>query len=103
METFILKTRAELKDIWMDCFFGVQQQREFASAFVDGPFDDDLLSAHESELDRMRGFYHDNTEIFELVKKREDLYQQYLEMEVRCMVNIQLLHLCHCTYLAQGQ
>ena len=82
METFILKTRAELRKIWVDCLFGVQQQREFAPAFVDGPFDDDLLSAHESELDRMRGFYQDNSEVFELVKKREELYNQYLEIEV---------------------
>lgn len=82
MEAFILKTRAELRDIWVECFFGVQQQREFAPAFVDGPFDDDLLSAHESELDRMRGFHHDNLETFELVKKREELYRQYLEIEV---------------------
>lgn len=82
METFIFKTRSELEEIWKDCFFGVQQQREFAPAFVSGPFDDDLLSAHESELDRMRGFYLDNLEIFELVKKREELYQQYLQIEV---------------------
>lgn len=82
METFILKTRTELREIWVDCFFGVQQQREFGPAFVDGPFDDDLLSAHESELDRMRGFYQDNLEVFELVKKREELYKKYLEMEV---------------------
>lgn len=81
MEAFILKTRTELREIWVDCFFGVQQQREFAPAFVDGPFDDDLLSAHESELDRMRGFHHDNLDIFQLVKKREGLYKQYLEIE----------------------
>ena len=95
METFILKTRTELRDIWVDCFFGVQQQREFAPAFVDGPFDDDLLSAHESELDRMRGFYQDNLDTFELVKKREDLYRQYLELEVcwHLFASIRIMHL----------
>lgn len=82
MEAFILKTRAELRATWVECLYGVQQQREFAPAFVDGTFDDDLLSAHESELDRMRGFYQDNAEVFELVKKRQELYKQYLEMEV---------------------
>jgi len=34
-------------------------------------FSEDLLSAHESELDRIRGFYADNKEVFRLVEKRE--------------------------------
>lgn len=46
-------------------------------------FSEDLLSAHESELDRMRGFYQDNREIFEQVQKRERLWQQQLELDVR--------------------
>ena len=45
-------------------------------------FTDDYLSAHESELDRMRGFYADNVEVFKLVEKRETLWKQKLEMEV---------------------
>ena len=62
--------------------YGPQQQREFGPAFADGSFDDDLLSAHESELDRMRGFYQDNLDIFKLIKKREALFQQHCELEV---------------------
>ena len=31
---------------------------------------DDVLSAHESELDRIRGFYSDNADLFKLVEKR---------------------------------
>lgn len=83
MRTFIHKTREELSKIWEDCLYGIQQQREFSAAFEDGPYDDDLLSAHESELDRMRGFYQDNLEVFKLVQKREDLFKQHLELEVR--------------------
>ena len=82
METFVSKTRVELMRIWEDCLYGPQQQQEFAPAFVDGPFDDDLLSAHESELDRLRGFYQDNLDIFTLVKKREALFEQDCELEV---------------------
>lgn len=46
-------------------------------------FSEDLLSAHESEVDRMRGFYQDNKEIFELLEKRDKLWQQQLELDVR--------------------
>ena len=46
-------------------------------------FSEDLLSAHESELDRMRGFYQDNKEIFDLLQKRDKLWQQQVELDVR--------------------
>ena len=47
-----------------------------------GDFNDDLLSAHESELDRMRGFHSDNREVFKLVEKRESLWRRYEDFEV---------------------
>ena len=45
-------------------------------------FCEDMLSAHESELDRMRGFYTDNKDIFRLVEKRENLWNKMQEFEV---------------------
>lgn len=91
MRTFIHKTREELSKIWEDCLYGIQQQREFSPAFEDGPYNDDLLSAHESELDRMRGFHQDNLEIFKLVQKREDLFKQHLELEVSVSAHISIM------------
>lgn len=82
MESFILKTRAELVKLWTVNMYGEQQQREFAPAFVEGPFNEDVLSAHESEVDRVRGFYQDNAEIFKLIQKREAMFHQYCELEV---------------------
>ena len=82
MESFLKKTREELQEIWEECLYGEQQRREFAAAFVQGPFDDDLLSQHESEVDRMRGFYQDNANIYEQVKKREAMFSQLCELEV---------------------
>ena len=46
-------------------------------------FSEDLLSAHESEVDRMKGFYQDNREIFELLQKRQKLWQQQTDLDVR--------------------
>ena len=89
METFILRTRAELVSIWTESLYGEQQQREFAPAFVEGPFNEDLLSVHENEVGRMRGFYRDNAEIFKLIKKREDMFHKYCELEV-CIVGYPL-------------
>ena len=82
MSKFVDATRQELSKIWDSCFYGKEQRREFAPAFSDD-YTDDLLSAHESELDRMRGFYKDNEDVFKLVQKRENLWKMFLDLEVR--------------------
>ena len=43
--------------------------------------DEDVLRAHESELDRIRGFYSDNKDVFMLVARREDYWKKFLELE----------------------
>ena len=40
------------------------------------------MSAHESELDRMKGFYEDHKEIFKLIDKREEMWVKMLNFEV---------------------
>ena len=81
MAKFVADTRQELFKIWDSCFYGQEQRREFAPVLSDD-YTDDLLSAHESELDRMRGFYKDNEDVYKLVQKRENLWKTFLELEV---------------------
>ena len=81
MAKFVQATRDELSKIWDSCFYGDEQRKEFAPAFSDD-YTDDLLSAHESELDRMRGFYKDNEDVYKLVHKRENLWKKFTELEV---------------------
>ena len=45
-------------------------------------FSDDALSAHESELDRLRGYYADNADVYSLVEKRESKWNEKLDIEV---------------------
>ena len=47
-------------------------------------FSDDALSAHESELDKMKGFYEDHKDIFKLIDKREEMWSKMLQFEVCC-------------------
>jgi protein regulator of cytokinesis 1 len=89
LEKFVEATRVQLHDIWDKCFYGEEQRKEFHPAFTE-EIDDDALSAHESELDRMRGFYADNSEIFKLIEKRESLWQRKIDMDVS-IINI---HCC---------
>jgi len=45
-------------------------------------YSDDALSAHESELDKMKGFYEDHKDIFKLIDKREEMWLKMLQFEV---------------------
>jgi len=45
-------------------------------------YSDDALGAHESELDRMKGFYEDHKDIFKLIDKREEMWSKMLQFEV---------------------
>ena len=51
-------------------------------SFYAEEFSDDALSAHESELDRMNGFYADNVNVFKMVEKRQKLWDQKMIFEV---------------------
>ena len=121
LEKFIKATRVELTKVWDQCLYGENQRMEFPQAFngkalkcnassillytsiisqwinlslsslPSDEFTDDSLSAHESELDKMRGFYADNNEIFKLIEKRESLWEQKIEMDVshcRCVCHV---------------
>ena len=82
LERFIKATCAQLHCAWDQCHYGDIQGREFAPVFKD-EFSDDALSAHESELDRMNGFYADNVNLFKMVEKRQKLWEQKMMFESR--------------------
>ena len=46
-------------------------------------YDENALGEHESELDRMKGFYRDHIDLLKLITKREDLWKKMLEAEAR--------------------
>ena len=45
-------------------------------------YSDDALSAHESELDKMKGFFEDHKDVFRLIDKREEMWSKMLQFEV---------------------
>jgi protein regulator of cytokinesis 1 len=82
MKRFIEATRHELAEVWDMCYFGPQQRQQFAPFFTD-VYDENTLGEHESELDRMKGFYRDHIDLLKLITKREDLWKKMLEAEAR--------------------
>ena len=100
LKRFIQATRSELEKVWNKCHYGEQQKKEFSAAFTGEygtmvkqqvkftgayileDYSDDSLSAHESELDRVKGFYEDHKDIFKLIDKREEMWTKMLNFEV---------------------
>ena len=54
-------------------------------------YSDDVLSAHESELDKMKGFFEDHKDIFKLIDKREEMWSKMLQFEVCCDLSLWVL------------
>ena len=52
--------------------------------FFPDDYSDDALSAHESELDKMKILYEGCKDIFKLIDKWEDVWSKMLHFEVCC-------------------
>lgn len=80
IKKFIEGSRRELDEIWDKCYFGESQRREFTPAF-DENFNEDALTLHEHQVEVMRNYYEENSAIFKLVEKRENMWKKFLEFE----------------------
>ncbi|XP_046853239.1 protein regulator of cytokinesis 1-like isoform X2 [Xenia sp. Carnegie-2017] len=80
IKKFIEGSRKELAEIWDKCYFGESQRREFTPAF-DENYSEDALTLHEHQVEVMRNYYEENSAIFKLVEKRENLWKKFIEFE----------------------
>ncbi|XP_062819609.1 protein regulator of cytokinesis 1 isoform X2 [Anolis carolinensis] len=72
--------RTELVGYWDKCFFSEQQRRSFAPYFQDD-FTEELLQQHDAEILRMKQYYETHQELFEGVRKWEDSWRHFQELE----------------------
>lgn len=79
---FVKKVREELVHWWDICKFS-QAQRDTFRTFNCTTFTEDTLTLHEIELERVKKFYDDNHAIYELLDKRDDLWEQFRDIERR--------------------
>lgn len=48
-------------------------------------FSEDALSLHEHQVEVMRNYYEENSAIFKLVERRENMWKKFLEFEVESL------------------
>ncbi|KAM9311904.1 protein regulator of cytokinesis 1 [Gastrophryne carolinensis] len=72
--------REELKSFWDKCFYSNEQRLAFAP-FYDEDYSEDLLTLHDAEINRMKEYYEVHKEMFEGVKKWEENWHLFLELD----------------------
>ncbi|KAK3927124.1 Protein regulator of cytokinesis 1 [Frankliniella fusca] len=82
IEKFVCQLREEIVSWWERCYFSEQQKNEF-QAFYYTDFNEDVLELHELEVNKLKTFYENNRDIFQLAEKRNELWQHMLELEAR--------------------
>lgn len=75
IRNFIEKVREEIEVYWEKCLKSNAERLRFPS-FTANTFNEDVLELHEDELRDLKSFYEDNEEIFNMIKDRQDLWNQ---------------------------
>ncbi|KAL2088555.1 hypothetical protein ACEWY4_015454 [Coilia grayii] len=76
----VTSIREEIAPLWEKCFYSEEQRQQFG-AYYDDDFTEDLLSAHDSELVRLRQHYENHKELFEGIYKWEESWRLFLDLE----------------------
>nr|XP_060611436.1 protein regulator of cytokinesis 1 [Anolis sagrei ordinatus] len=76
--------RGELASYWEKCFYSEQQRRSFSPYFQDD-FTEELLQQHDAEILRMKQYYEAHQELFEGIRKWEDSWRHFQELERKAL------------------
>ncbi|KAK0182683.1 hypothetical protein PV327_000795 [Microctonus hyperodae] len=79
---FVQKLREDLIFWWDTCKFSKIQRDAFRPMRYE-TFTEDILTLHELELARVQKFYNENSAIYELLNKREEMWDQMKELQHR--------------------
>nr|CAD7459266.1 unnamed protein product [Timema tahoe] len=82
IKTYVQQTRKELSEWWSRCHFANEQKRQFIPFFSDC-YTEDLLDLHELEIQKLKTFYESNINMFQLLDKRQKLWDKRLDLENR--------------------
>ena len=66
LSKFVEKSRQELRGLWDQCYYGQEQKNAFRP-MCSTDYNEEMLDEHENEVERIKGFLKENSEIFEKV------------------------------------
>ncbi|XP_059159147.1 protein regulator of cytokinesis 1-like isoform X2 [Physella acuta] len=80
MQRFVDGIRNELVTWWEKCYFSKEQQDKF-TAFKEKECSEEILQAHEQELEKLRGYYNTHRDILEKIAQRDVLFKNMVAFE----------------------
>lgn len=80
IKIFVENIREEIRNLWEKCCFGESQKRKFLPYFSDC-YTEDLLGLHELEIERLKTFYEANKTVFQLMERRQKLWEKMIALE----------------------
>ncbi|CAL1540533.1 unnamed protein product [Lymnaea stagnalis] len=80
MQRFIDGIRNELVSWYEKCFFSNEQREKF-TAYTKAECTEELLKAHEDELEKLRQYYNLHKDLLEKIARREELFKNMLVFE----------------------
>ncbi|XP_053212054.1 protein regulator of cytokinesis 1-like isoform X2 [Panonychus citri] len=81
MGKFIDKLRCEIREYWKKIYASPEEEEEFDIYMCEEDCTEALLTAHEDELARLKGRYHENRELFESLDTWLECWVKYLDLE----------------------
>ncbi|XP_014665995.1 PREDICTED: protein regulator of cytokinesis 1-like isoform X2 [Priapulus caudatus] len=82
IEKFVKQIRNELHMWWEKCYYSVSQRADFSS-FTNDEYTEELLEAHEAELEKVKAHYAKHELLYIDVHKRKELWDKFVEFEKR--------------------
>nr|XP_057933003.1 protein regulator of cytokinesis 1b isoform X2 [Doryrhamphus excisus] len=72
--------RSEMAVLWEKCFFSLEQRQAFFAYFSED-FTEELLRAHDAEIQRLKQHYDDHKELYDAVQQWEESWRLFLELD----------------------
>ena len=80
MGSFINQLRRELETLWEKCYISDDERNRFTPYFTNS-YTEEVFELHDQEVKRLSNLYNLNPEIYNLIDRRQELWQNMTDME----------------------
>ncbi|XP_071518354.1 protein regulator of cytokinesis 1-like [Panulirus ornatus] len=82
MARFINQLRRELEILWEKCYISEKDRNAF-TPYTSENYVEEVLQAHDKEVQRLQKYFAENKHIFFKIKQRHELWRKLMELEER--------------------
>ncbi|XP_047485249.1 protein regulator of cytokinesis 1-like isoform X2 [Penaeus chinensis] len=80
MARFINQLRRELETWWEKCYITDEEKNAF-SPYLSEIYTEEILEAHDAEVQRLQEYYTENEKLFLKIKQRQEVWNKLMELE----------------------